>query len=58
MGINPATLYAHHPSEEHVLAALVAIGHEELPARLTEAARGPGGTDPPSGSPPSCGRTC
>ncbi|GAA4882832.1 TetR/AcrR family transcriptional regulator [Kitasatospora terrestris] len=38
VGINSATPYAHHPSKEHVLAALVATGHEELHARLAEAA--------------------
>ncbi|MGW7824767.1 TetR/AcrR family transcriptional regulator [Streptomyces puniciscabiei] len=38
VGINSATLYAHYPSKGHVLAALVRIGHEEMLARLTEAA--------------------
>ncbi|MFG2825552.1 TetR/AcrR family transcriptional regulator [Kitasatospora sp. NPDC048365] len=37
VGINSATLYAHYPSKEHVLAALVTIGHEEMHARLAEA---------------------
>ena len=37
VGINSATLYAHYPSKEHVLAELVRIGHEELRARLFEA---------------------
>ena len=35
--INSATLYAHYPSKEHVLAELVRIGHQELLTRLTEA---------------------
>ena len=35
--ITSATLYAHYPAKEHVLAELVRIGHEELHARLTEA---------------------
>ncbi|MFF4957378.1 TetR family transcriptional regulator [Streptomyces sp. NPDC001222] len=38
VGINSATLYAHYPSKGHVLAELVRIGHEEMWARLTEAA--------------------
>ncbi|MGW7525984.1 TetR/AcrR family transcriptional regulator [Streptomyces sp. NPDC054783] len=38
VGINSATLYAHYPSKGHVLAALVRIGHEEMLARLSEAA--------------------
>jgi AcrR family transcriptional regulator len=33
-GINSATLYAHYPSKEHILAALVRLGHEELHSRL------------------------
>jgi AcrR family transcriptional regulator len=37
-GINSATLYAHYPSKAHVLATLVQIGHEEMWARLAEAA--------------------
>jgi len=37
VGINSATLYAHYPSKERVLAELVRIGHEEMHARLTEA---------------------
>lgn len=36
-GINSATLYAHYPSKEHILAALVLHGHEELHRRLQEA---------------------
>jgi AcrR family transcriptional regulator len=35
--VNPATLYAHYPSKEHILAELVLIGHQELYARLTDA---------------------
>ena len=30
VGINPATLYAHYPSKEHILAELVLLGHQEL----------------------------
>ena len=37
VGINSATLYAHYPSKEHLLAELVVIGHTELHTRLTEA---------------------
>jgi AcrR family transcriptional regulator len=37
VGINSATLYAHYPSKEHILAELVRIGHEEMRRRLTEA---------------------
>jgi AcrR family transcriptional regulator len=37
VGINSATLYAHYPSKEHVLAELVQVGHQELCARLTAA---------------------
>jgi AcrR family transcriptional regulator len=33
-GINPATLYAHYPSKEHILAELVLLGHQELDRRL------------------------
>ncbi|MGW9030644.1 TetR family transcriptional regulator [Streptomyces sp. NPDC055722] len=40
VGINSATLYAHYPSKGHVLAELVRIGHEEMRARLAEAADG------------------
>jgi AcrR family transcriptional regulator len=35
--INPATLYAHYPSKEHILAELVLIGHQEHYTRLEEA---------------------
>jgi AcrR family transcriptional regulator len=41
-GINSATLYAHYPSKEHILAELVHIGHAELHDRLTDALRSPG----------------
>src|SRR5262245_25948667 len=33
-GINSATLYAHFPSKEHLLAELVLLGHEEMLRRL------------------------
>ncbi len=36
-GVNSATLYAHYASKEHILAALVLHGHEELHRRLQEA---------------------
>ena len=45
VGINPATLYAHYPSKEHILAELVLIGHQELYSRLTDALA-TAGTDP------------
>ena len=35
--INSATLYAHYPSKEYVLAELVRLGHEELHTRLQRA---------------------
>ncbi len=34
VGINPATLYAHYPSKEQILAELVLLGHRELHDRL------------------------
>jgi AcrR family transcriptional regulator len=37
VGINPATLYAHYPSKEHILAELVLLGHQELDRRLRNA---------------------
>ncbi|MDI1462605.1 TetR/AcrR family transcriptional regulator [Catellatospora sp. KI3] len=37
VGINSATLYAHYPAKEHVLAELVLLGHEELHRRLQQA---------------------
>jgi AcrR family transcriptional regulator len=37
VGINPATLYAHYPSKEQVLADLVLLGHQELYDRLRSA---------------------
>lgn len=40
VGINSATLYAHYPSKEQVLADLVLIGHQELAARLNATAAG------------------
>ncbi|MEU8078978.1 TetR/AcrR family transcriptional regulator [Catellatospora citrea] len=36
-GINSATLYAHYPAKEHVLAELVLLGHTELHRRLQQA---------------------
>lgn len=33
-GVQPATLYAHYPSKEHLLAELIRIGHEELYRRF------------------------
>jgi AcrR family transcriptional regulator len=45
VGINSATLYAHYPSKEHILAELIQVGHEELHQRvrqaLTDAGPGP-----------------
>ncbi len=37
VGINPATLYAHYPSKERILADLVLLGHQELYDRLCSA---------------------
>jgi AcrR family transcriptional regulator len=37
VGINPATLYAHYASKEHILAELVLVGHRELDRRLRSA---------------------
>jgi AcrR family transcriptional regulator len=37
VGINPATLYAHYPSKEKILADLVLLGHQELYDRLRSA---------------------
>jgi AcrR family transcriptional regulator len=37
VGINSATLYAHYPAKERILADLVLIGHQELHSRLQEA---------------------
>ncbi len=37
VGINPATLYAHYPSKEQILAELVLLGHQELHDRLRNA---------------------
>jgi AcrR family transcriptional regulator len=37
VGINPATLYAHYPSKEQILAELVLLGHSELHDRLRTA---------------------
>lgn len=43
VGLNPATMYAHYPSKEHVLAEIVRIGHEEHHSRLRAAVLGSGG---------------
>ena len=37
VGINSATLYAHYPAKEQILADLVLIGHRELHSRLQQA---------------------
>lgn len=37
VGINSATLYAHYPAKEQILAELVLIGHRELHGRLQQA---------------------
>ncbi|SBT43609.1 transcriptional regulator, TetR family [Micromonospora narathiwatensis] len=42
VGINSATLYAHYPGKEHLLAELIRLGHEELRHRLGEAYAGAG----------------
>ncbi|HUF33880.1 MAG TPA: TetR/AcrR family transcriptional regulator [Acidimicrobiales bacterium] len=46
-GVRSATLYAHHPSKEHLLAEIATVGHEEhhrtLRASLLES--GPGAAD-------------
>lgn len=44
VGLNPATLYAHFPSKEHVLAEIIRIGHEEHFERLRRAVLAGGGT--------------
>jgi AcrR family transcriptional regulator len=36
-GLQPATIYSHFPSKEHVLAELVRIGHEEHYRRVSAA---------------------
>ncbi len=36
-GVQPATLYSHFPSKEHVLAELVGIGHDEHYRRVSAA---------------------
>ena len=36
-GVQPATLYSHYPSKEHVLAELARIGHEEHLRRVRSA---------------------
>ncbi len=42
VGIQPASLYAHYPSKEHVLAELCRIGHEEQLRSIREALEGCG----------------
>jgi AcrR family transcriptional regulator len=37
VGVNPATLYAHYPAKEQILADLVLVGHRELYGRLSAA---------------------
>jgi AcrR family transcriptional regulator len=37
VGINSATLYAHYPGKEQILAELALIGHQELHSRLQQA---------------------
>ena len=44
-GIQPATMYAHYPSKEHVLSELIKIGHDEHHRRL-RAAMQDAGSDP------------
>jgi AcrR family transcriptional regulator len=47
VGVNPATLYAHYPAKEQILADLVLVGHQELYGRLSAAlaAAGESATD-------------
>ncbi len=42
VGVQPASLYAHYPSKEHVLSALCRIGHEELLRRVRRTLQGCG----------------
>ena len=44
-GIQPATMYAHYPSKEHVLSELIKIAHDEHHRRL-KAALQDAGSDP------------
>jgi AcrR family transcriptional regulator len=46
VGITSASLYAHYPAKEHILAELVRLGHEELLDRLRTALAG-AGPEPP-----------
>jgi AcrR family transcriptional regulator len=39
-GVKPATIYAHYPSKEHILAELCRIGHEEQYRGVREAVLG------------------
>jgi AcrR family transcriptional regulator len=42
-GVKPATIYAHYPSKEHILAELCRIGHEEQYHGVRTAVLGSGG---------------
>ena len=44
-GVKPATIYAHYPSKEHILAELCRIGHEEQCRGVRAAVLG-SGSDP------------
>lgn len=44
VAINSATLYAHFPAKEHILAELIHIGHAELHLRIREAYAAAGST--------------
>jgi AcrR family transcriptional regulator len=44
-GVKPATIYAHYPSKEHILAELCRIGHEEQYRSVRHAVLD-GGSDP------------
>ncbi len=44
-GVKPATIYAHYPSKEHILAELCRIGHEEQYRAVRTAVLG-SGADP------------
>ncbi|HEX5951810.1 MAG TPA: TetR/AcrR family transcriptional regulator [Rhodanobacteraceae bacterium] len=42
-GVKPATIYAHYPSKEHILAELCRVGHEEHYRSVRSAVLGSGG---------------